>query len=758
MDEKILEKKLKRGFFAASLLGFLIVAVGITTVMILNHSRSEMVSLAMENRTEEFAVRIRQKVESSFQALETLAAFINGFGLMEEEQFASSLQEANRNNDFLSMACFGQDGRGVSTKQDQEEIERLRISDLHEESRKVAEKGLQGESTLSGIFDSTMSSSRVFVYGVPLHRDGQVIGTLMASEAASAFAEVLGNNGTFAESDRFHLIQSDGSFLMQGGNTVIPEETQSIFRSEYFSQEEKDKIRAAMEKGKSALSSFEHEGREYFVFLYPVGINGWYVFCSNTGGEASGAAYQMVWITVGTLAAILLLSVVLVLLSYRMMYRSHKDLTRMAYGDRLTGARNLLRFRQMLSALVEAGGSGSVAALNVRQFKFINEIFGRDFADQLLCGIKESIEAELSPEEFFCRDSADLFYLYLKDRDRKRVEERIGSVMRRVGHFAIDARRNYQVLLYAGVVAFDRDTPYENETGDDLLTHVLFALATARTLPSNSVWFYSTERHKDEEMENYVESHMHQALEQGEFRLFLQPKFDLKTDTLGGAEALVRWITGEGRTIYPNQFIPLFEENGFCEQLDLYMVEQACRQIRWWMDHGYTPVPISINQSKRLFYKTDYIESLRGLTERYRVPAELLTLEILEGLALENVQELNERIRQLHELGFRVSMDDFGSGYSSLNTLGNLQIDELKLDQGFLFAISKEENSRFRIIMENIAGLTRSLQISTVVEGVETEENVALIKELNCDFGQGYFYSRPIPAEEFHRVYVAAEK
>ena len=251
---------------------------------------------------------------------------------------------------------------------------------------------------------------------------------------------------------------------------------------------------------------------------------------------------------------------------------------------------------------------------------------------------------------------------------------------------------------------------------------------------------------------------MHQALEKQEFRLFLQPKFDLNTNRLAGAEALVRWITEEGRMIFPNQFIPLFEENGFCVQLDFYMVEQACRQIRQWLNAGITPIPISINQSKRLFYETDYIENLRSLTEKYEIPATLITLEILEGLAMENVEELNQKIGKLQELGFRVSMDDFGSGYSSLNTLGNLNIDELKLDQGFLFAIAGGQGERFKLIMEKVVSLTKSLHISTVVEGVETEADEALIKSLGCDLGQGYYYSRPISAVEFNKKYMEAQK
>lgn len=206
--------------------------------------------------------------------------------------------------------------------------------------------------------------------------------------------------------------------------------------------------------------------------------------------------------------------------------------------------------------------------------------------------------------------------------------------------------------------------------------------------------------------------------------------------------------------IYPDQFIPLFENNGFCTKLDLYMVECACRQIREWLDQGKEPVGISVNQSKLLFYEKDYIEVMTELKERYEIPDQLITLEILEGLATENVGELNRKIGILRAQGFRISLDDFGSGYSSLNVLGNLRIDELKLDRGFLMEAADKKNTRFRTVMEEIVQLTKRLQISTVVEGVETEDNERFCREIGCDLGQGYYYSRPIPREEFNQKYM----
>ena len=172
------------------------------------------------------------------------------------------------------------------------------------------------------------------------------------------------------------------------------------------------------------------------------------------------------------------------------------------------------------------------------------------------------------------------------------------------------------------------------------------------------------------------------------------------------------------------------------------------------MDRGIAPIPLSVNQSKRLFFEPDYVQSLTDLARAYGIPPRFITLEILEGLALENVDALNEKIGQLQAVGFRISLDDFGSGFSSLNTLGKLRIDELKLDRGFLLGVSSREQDRVRLILKEIVQIARQLSISTVAEGVETAEDERLIREVGCDLGQGYLYGRPVSADAFDAAFM----
>ena len=485
-------------------------------------------------------------------------------------------------------------------------------------------------------------------------------------------------------------------------------------------------------------------------------INGWYLLCVNSIEESSHFVLMVAEGAAVLLLAVMLLFSFLLIYGYRLTRNGNRALFRLAFYDPLTGALNFAGFRREAKEALEADPEASMVSLNIHQFKFINEILGKERSDQLLKQVKEQADKELTDGELFCRTSADHFYLLLKDTDRTRIWERMTRIMDGIQPAAAGEHDDYRVLFYCGVVVSSRkETLYSM---DQMQTHVMFALAKARERHQNTIWFFDTKLHEKEVMDNYVEGHMNQALEAREFRLYLQPKISLGSGQIGGAEALVRWIHQDGKTIFPDQFIPLFEENGFCARLDLYMLEQVCRRLREWTDAGLEPVPISVNQSKLTFFMPDYVNRIMAIVDRYQVPPRLLTLEILEGTALENVEVMNKRLESLHKKGFRISMDDFGSGYSSLNILGKLKIDELKLDRGFLMEAAAGENPNAGLIMEQVVQLSKKLAISTVVEGVETEANEQLIKGLGCDYGQGYLYSRPIPEEEFTERWVSRAK
>lgn len=752
MSEKQLMRRLRKITAVVVVISILLFLGGGFITSSLGRVQKDTMTTQMISEAEEYKANVLRKIKMDQQTLQTLASFFrfsNTISMIDTDAFANGLYESNRHNSFIQMGYFTEDGDGIRVTVDREIKKNVRMEDLEEELQASIGEAWQGESAVSRVYEDARTGEKVFSYAVPVYQGDEITGVLTAKDSIEAFEDILDDKTAMNGYGYVHMIGKEGKFLIRSKNKVVDKRVESIFDGNYITDGEKEKIREAIDRDESVFSEFRYQGTAYQIYLSPIGLNGWYLFCVDTMQGVNAPIYQMINVTRAVFVGVLCLSVFLLIYGYQMLRKNHKQLIELAYYDSLTGAYNTVRFMQEMKDALSGPEKYSVCVLNIHQFKFINEIFGRTQGDKLLCHISQVLKESVNPGEYFCRDTGDFFWMILKGQNEEAIRERLYEMMEKISRFSLSQHHNYQIMIYCGV-AVRRD----DSSAEMMMTHAMFALQTAKGTDRNNVWFYDVELHKQETLQNYIESHMHQALKDKEFRMFLQPKMDMRTGKLGGAEALVRWIPKDGTIIYPNQFIPLFESNGFCSSLDMYMVENVCRKIREWIDAGITPVPISVNQSKILFYEEDYVENLCAVLERYRIPGDLITLEILEGLAAGNIDELNEKIDQLKEKGFRISMDDFGSGYSSFNTLGKLHIDELKMDRVFLSAITGKEDERQEIIMAQVVDLAKKLRISTVAEGVETKENETLIRTLGCGYGQGYYYSRPIDEDEFDRKYM----
>ena len=437
--------------------------------------------------------------------------------------------------------------------------------------------------------------------------------------------------------------------------------------------------------------------------------------------------------------------------AYNALVNENKLLQLSCY-DELTGAYNRTYFCKLVDEKIKNHEPWTLAALNIYKFKYINDTYGTYRADQLLCKIKDILQQDMNDGELLCRPSADSFYLATGGCSFEDIKRRISGVESQLKAMADDLLDGYRLSVYCGAIS--SATSPDPSSIQANLNYLVSALAHAKESDDSNVCMYDESIHQQDQLRRYIEANMYRALEEDEYQVYLQPKMNLHTGRVESAEALVRWQTKDRGLLFPNQFIPQFEQNGFCKNLDLYMVEKSCQLLREWMDQGIPPISISINQTKSLFVSDDYLDQLLEITSRYQVSPRYIVLEILESLAYENIAELNSTIARLHQAGFRVSMDDFGSGYSSLNTLGKLHIDQIKLDRMFLMDVRADERSSQNEVMRLIFVLAEKLGIETVTEGVETQGDEVLIQSMECDYGQGYYYSKPIPATDFCNAFL----
>ena len=251
--------------------------------------------------------------------------------------------------------------------------------------------------------------------------------------------------------------------------------------------------------------------------------------------------------------------------------------------------------------------------------------------------------------------------------------------------------------------------------------------------------------------EKNIENNMQSALDAGEFEAYLQPQYSVKTERIVSAEALVRWHDPIRKLIPPGEYIELFERNNFITKLDVYVWKQVFKIITKWIEQGREPYPVSINVSPVHFRNRTIIDEITDVINEYNIPLKYIELEITESVLLDDLQYAIDTMEELHNLGFRIAMDDFGSGYSSLNILNKLSLDVLKLDKEFLNDASNSEKGK--IVINDIITMAKHLNMEVICEGVETREQVEYLQTTECDKIQGYYYAKPMSLINFEKEY-----
>ena len=376
---------------------------------------------------------------------------------------------------------------------------------------------------------------------------------------------------------------------------------------------------------------------------------------------------------------------------------------------------------------------------DVQNFRVMNDRYGTEQCDRFLRALSDDFTGRLEGLLFGGRIGADVYAFLLRHRDgdwEASLEPQAFDEL--YGRFVV------KIGLYS-----DIDHSLSPAAICDRAT---LAIARIKKKFGTNVARYDDEMREAQLRNHQIEQTMEHALANGEFVVYYQPKHDVHTDMTGGAEALVRWISPEMGFVSPGQFVPLFERNGFITNLDFFIWEEVCRELRRCIDEKLPVVPVSVNVSRRDFEVADLAERIAGLADKYRLDHALLHIELTESMYSDNPGQIAHTLDALHADGFYIELDDFGAGYSSLTSLNTLTLDVMKIDMSLICqAASTGDYS----ILRFATLLADGMRLKTVVEGVETAEQVAALKVLGCDYIQGYYFSKPLPVKEFEE-YLAA--
>jgi diguanylate cyclase (GGDEF)-like protein len=437
--------------------------------------------------------------------------------------------------------------------------------------------------------------------------------------------------------------------------------------------------------------------------------------------------------------------------SYLVKMRAQKEIEKLAYTDALTGMWNLNKFKLHAKRIVGEMMTGKklkyvMICFDIEKFRYVNDTFGFEVGDEILRYIAMQIKELSNAELLFTRMTADQFLILSKYEDVEALMEWLKMLHNKIKYFTCSKTGRYKLIFHYGIYLLKNDGASLNT----IIDKADIARSKARSTHDTSFVFYNDVFRQNLLREKEIEDLADNALKTKEFVVYYQPKVELSTGKIRGAEALVRWISSSKGFMSPGDFIPVFEKNGFIAKMDFYVFELVYASLRKWIDLGHEVVPISVNLSRVYLTDRTFIDKLVELSNKYNVPTKYIELELTESVFTENIANIIELMKSLCNLGFAISIDDFGSGYSSLKLLRDLPVDYLKLDKEFLD--NGTENVREKIIIENVIQMAKRLGMKVVSEGVETAQQAEFLKRCSCDLAQGYLYAKPMPLTEFEKL------
>ncbi|EQE53545.1 diguanylate cyclase domain protein [Clostridioides difficile CD43] len=433
-------------------------------------------------------------------------------------------------------------------------------------------------------------------------------------------------------------------------------------------------------------------------------------------------------------------------------YYNKKRFKRIFYTDNLTKIKNQVAFENRAIEILHNASNKEYVLLNIDidNFKYINDTHGYEYGDKVLIIVAAALSKTFNIKETCARIGSDNFVILAKYRDSllEDIREMLTNAI--ISELDMNVTQTISYCIGAYLVEID-NLGYKSINSMMDKANIAHKVSKTRGI-SSTVW-YNENLLKQLQMENSIYNYMYKAIENEEFHMYLQPKFQISSLNVVSAEALVRWFSPELGFLSPDEFIPLFEKSGFIIELDFYMLKKACSFVKkTFMKKNQYTYPIAVNFSRVTIYQNSFYQRFLDTVKEYEIPFKYIEIEVTESAFNEISQPVISILEELKKLGFLISMDDFGSGYSSLSLLCSLSINGLKLDKSLL----KETFNREKVysIIQCIIEMSHRIGMSVVCEGIETKKDLEFLNTVKCDVGQGFYFSKPIEEKEFFNKYV----
>lgn len=653
----------------------------------------------------------------------------------------TQLQPIVEENGLRGMGVALEDGRAYSTRGE--------ITDIKDQE--FYQRAWNGESVLSGrITLNRVAKDYVNVYATPIHdeKTGEVIGVLYATYNTRNFRSTM-ETPSFHGEGYSYMVDAKGDTVVDSSHATSFQNMENIFTS----IEEADGKNATMANELRQLMEQREAGRivfrnkvDKYLYCYPLSVNNWYLLTVvpvSVVDTQMNVVVRNTIILVVVLAGIFIAMILLLVNQYR---KKQAELKTLAYVDPVTGGDTFAKFQMDYEETVSGCPNVSFAllSLDLNRFKMINDMYGSEEGDRILQNM-DRIWKEIFREHEYCgHRMADRFAVLLTYQSREELELRIRDYRKLLRE---TTKNRYNLSLRIGVYLLQGT----KESFSTAYSRSMMAFAAAKDSEKHFYAFYNEEMEEQLIWEKLVEDDFDTALKNKEFVVFYQAKINSETQQITGAEALVRWIRPDGTIIPPGRFIPVLENNDSIVELDRYMFREVCLQQKQWLDEGKSIVPVSVNLSRVQLADRNLVDYYQRILDETGLPPEYIGLEFTESAMFNNEEILRDTVDRLHDMGMKVLIDDFGVGYSSMMSLKVIPVDILKVDKSFIDSIGDERGDK---IVISIIEFATSLGMSVTAEGVENDEQYQFLQAHRCDDVQGYYFSRPVPADEYEKRFL----
>ncbi|MEG0275531.1 MAG: GGDEF domain-containing protein [Coprobacillus sp.] len=611
--------------------------------------------------------------------------------------------------------------------------------------REYFQQSILGKNAISNVLRDVVDNQEINVLSVPIYnKEQKVVSVLFSTFSTNKFAEIL-NNASFNSGGYSFIFNEHGKTIIFSNDTPTDNnvtQIQDINTNQDFN------IKSIDTKGSGVIQFTDQKGNKNYLTYANIKSNDWLVASifpkEYVTQEINGfiqTAY-ITWLIVGVGSALLITAV------YVLQKKRKMEITKLAYEDPLTHHYNFNKF------IEEAKNKKHLSqylliSCDMKEYKWFAEIYGEDTAHDLLITIIESMKDFCQNHELYCRESSDIFALLLKKEEVENIKDRLMSLTKMIRENFMHKHQTTTYYFHFGIYSIE-----DNHMDIRNAFHKTnYAKVGLKELSKDDIVYYQEQQYQEELEAKQIEEEFNDALLNEQFKVYIQPKTNVYDESVSSGEILTRWIHPNKGLIPPYRFIPLFERNGSLEQLDIYILEKSLQVIKRWKDLYHKEISISVNASKTYLFNIGYVDKLVDLVKKYDINPHSIQVEITEETAVKRKSELIIVLNYLKKNGIKIALDDFGSGYSSLNMLKDFPIDVVKIDQEF-FKTNIHNQEKSNIIIKEVIELCHQLGIDVVAEGVETKEQRDFLKQYYCDYIQGFYYYKPMPIQEFEEKFV----